>query len=84
MTVIDIPYPTKCNECRCYNIAYGVCSIGFRKVDETKKPKWCPIKCDFDKIRAEIAENGNSDINTQTVLSIIDRYREDEPDETDN
>ena len=32
----------------------------------------------LDKIRAEIAENGNSDINTQTVLSIIDHYREGE------
>ena len=32
----------------------------------------------LDNPRAEIAENGNSDINTQTVLSIIDHYREGE------
>ena len=29
---------------------------------------------ELEKIRAEIAENGNSDINTQTVLSIIDKH----------
>lgn len=29
----------------------------------------------LDKIRAEIAVNGNSDINTQVVLAIIDKYR---------
>ena len=29
----------------------------------------------LDKIRAEIAENGNSDINAQTVLAVIDKYR---------
>ena len=29
----------------------------------------------LDKIRAEIAENGNSDINARTVLAIIDKYR---------
>ena len=28
----------------------------------------------IEQIRAEIAENGNSDINTQTVLHIIDKY----------
>ena len=34
----------------------------------------------LEQIRAEIAENGNSDINTQTVLRIIDKYTEQEPE----
>ena len=33
-----------------------------------------PTVCDIEQIREEIAENGNSDINTQTVLQIIDKY----------
>lgn len=32
----------------------------------------------LDKVRAEIAENGNSDINTQSVLAIIDKYRKEQ------
>ena len=33
-----------------------------------------PTICDIEQIRAEVAENGNSDINTQTVLRIIDKH----------
>lgn len=36
--------------------------------------KWVNYKM-LDEIKAEIAENGNSDINAQTVLAIIDKYR---------
>lgn len=38
----------------------------------------------LQEIRQEIAENGNSDINTQVVLHIIDKYIKEIADEADN
>ena len=38
------------------------------------KNKYIRLRKSIESIKKDIAENGNSDINTQTVLYIIDKY----------
>lgn len=88
MIVIDMDMPKNCEECPCFDNAYGECqidaknTIGFADLEE-RSPR-CPIKCDIKDIKAEIEQveiNGHiRDVECfragiNTALDIIDKYR---------
>lgn len=85
MILIDIDMPKGCEECPCFDNAYGECQIDAKNtigfVDLEERSAKCPIKCDIEDIKAEIeqiAKEESDDIKWSRglhyALQIIDKH----------
>jgi len=85
MIVIDMP--KNCSSCELSNI--NACPIFHRNAAESVKGRLndCPIKCDIEDIKAEIAEYKDDKVihmeqneMIDIVLEIIDKYKAESED----
>ena len=59
MIVIDMDMPKSCDECAFFDgedMCYADGTFALSQSAFENRPKWCPIKCDVEDIKAEIDE----------------------------
>lgn len=62
MIVIDMDMPKSCEECVFFDgedMCYADGTFALSQSAFENRPKWCPIKCDIEDIKAEIVEHQN-------------------------
>ena len=82
MIILDMDMPTKCMNCQLLGRDMMYCQVYPRKdLNLIKvangKPDFCPIKCDIEDIKTEIAEYKDDKERNEMidiVLEIIDRH----------